>query len=223
MLRTSKQTSKQIFIALVALIVSQSALAKALVIQVVDKNGLTIPNAVISFPQIKATKQINMVTMDQVNKQFAPHVLMIQKNQLVDFPNSDHIRHHVYSFSQPNQFEIKLFSGSEAQPISFKNEGVVVLGCNIHDNMIGYIYVTDGELVVMTDKSGNALVELSDDLSIEATTNINIWHPLLSPIQTERVEMELPENIDNYNITLPFALEIEKPKTETDFGKKFGY
>jgi len=222
MLRINSQTNRQMFIAFVALIISQSPLAKALVVQVVDKNGTAVPNVVISFPRLKAKNQTNMATMDQVDKQFAPRVLTIQKNQMVDFPNSDNVRHHVYSFSQPKQFEIKLFSGSEAQPMLFKNAGVVVLGCNIHDDIIGYIYVSDGELTIMTDNMGKAWIDLPDDASSTEITEVNIWHPQLSAMQTQRITMQLPSNIKKHSITLPFGLDIEKPKIKTGYGKKFG-
>ncbi|WP_026843825.1 hypothetical protein [Brumicola pallidula] len=222
MLRRIRQTSRRMFIAFVALIISQSLFAKSLVVSIVDRNGTAVPNAVISFPQIKATTQANMAIMDQVNKQFAPRVLIIQKNQMVDFPNSDDIRHHVYSFSRPKQFEIKLFSDSEAQPVAFENPGIVALGCNIHDNKIGYIYVNDGELTAMTDNKGDAFVALPKNASTADTVEINIWHSQLSPLQTDRVIMQLPINIENQRITLSFSLDIETPEIETGFRKKFG-
>ena len=39
-------------------------------------------------------------TMDQVDSRFAPHILVVQTGTSVEFPNSDVIAHHVYSFSQ---------------------------------------------------------------------------------------------------------------------------
>jgi hypothetical protein len=37
--------------------------------------------------------------VDQLNKEFLPYVTPIRAGSLVQFPNRDHIRHHVYSFS----------------------------------------------------------------------------------------------------------------------------
>jgi plastocyanin len=81
--------------------------------------------------------------IDQVNKQFVPHVSVIQKGTLVDFPNSDNIRHEVYSFSQPRVFTTKLYSGRQAAPVEFDKPGAVALGCNIHDHMIAWVRVVD--------------------------------------------------------------------------------
>jgi hypothetical protein len=39
--------------------------------------------------------------VDQVNKQFVPQVTIVPTGTSVDFPNSDNIRHSLYSFSPP--------------------------------------------------------------------------------------------------------------------------
>jgi plastocyanin len=201
----------------------QNIFAKTIEIKVVDANNVAVPNAVITVPHIPTVKQSRMEIMDQVDKQFLPYVLVIQQGQSVDFPNSDNVRHHVYSFSQPNQFEIKLFSGSEAQPISFESSGVVVLGCNIHDSMIGYIYVNSGELTVMTDNKGLALIDLGETSTSNEPIEMSIWHPDLSPMQTKRLQIKVPSNKATHDIALPFSLEVETSEVENGFKKKFGY
>ena len=59
------------------------------------------------------------------------------------FPNSNNIRHQAHSFSTAKRFELHLYEGTSAVLLLFDKPGVVVLGCNIHDWMLGYIYVTD--------------------------------------------------------------------------------
>jgi plastocyanin len=209
-------------ITLVVLIFSKCSLATTIDLKIVDLKGTPVANAVISIPQLLESKQTNIEIMDQVDKQFSPYVLLVQKGQAVDFPNSDDIRHHVYSFSQPKQFEIKLFSGGEAQPVTFENEGVVVLGCNIHDSMIGYIYVNGGELTAMTDSQGIASLELGDTSSLAEVIQVTFWHPELSPIQTERVTLNLPSKTLSHSITLPFTLAAQAKDVTSGFKKKFG-
>ena len=77
--------------------------------------------------------------MNQINKQFAPHVLVVQKNTEVTFPNADNVFHHVYSFSPTKQFELKLYKEFTAEPLFFEQAGIVDIGCNIHDWMLGYM------------------------------------------------------------------------------------
>jgi hypothetical protein len=61
----------------------------------------------------------------------------------VSFPNRDDVRHHVYSFSAPKRLDLPLYVGTPANPVVFDAPGVVTIGCNIHDWMVGYIYVSE--------------------------------------------------------------------------------
>jgi plastocyanin len=67
-------------------------------------------------------------TIDQVNRVFVPRVTVIRTNTEVTFPNSDNIRHSIYSFSPPTTFTTKLYSGRQAPPVVFDRPGLVVLG-----------------------------------------------------------------------------------------------
>lgn len=82
-------------------------------------------------------------TMDQVASEFAPRVLVVTKGSRVRFPNSDRIRHQVYSFSPAKRFELPLYTGTPPNPVVFDSAGIVTVGCNIHDWMKGYIVVVD--------------------------------------------------------------------------------
>ncbi len=54
-----------------------------------------------------ASKNISII--NQINTQFLPHILVVQKDTQVDFPDSDSIKHHVYSFSKAKTFELQLY------------------------------------------------------------------------------------------------------------------
>jgi len=71
------------------------------------------------------------------------------------FPNSDQIQHQVYSFSAPKTFKLSLYAGHKYPPVIFDRPGLVTLGCNIHDGMIGYIYVTDSPFFGRSDDAGS--------------------------------------------------------------------
>jgi len=92
--------------------------------------------------------------MDQIDKQFVPHVLPIAVGTAVSFPNHDQIHHHVYSFSSAKTFEIPLYKGEQAAPVVFDQPGAVKLGCNIHDWMSGVILVVPTPYFASTDASG---------------------------------------------------------------------
>ncbi|TVZ40976.1 hypothetical protein P886_0312 [Alteromonadaceae bacterium 2753L.S.0a.02] len=146
--------------------------AQGMSLQVVDQSQTPLKNVVIELPDSTpdAAMPLPVAIIDQVNKQFLPEILVIQSGQEVSFPNSDNIRHHVYSFSPAKTFELKLYSGKPEKPILFEKPGVVVLGCNIHDSMVGYIYISSGKSVI-TDAEGRA------GLSVERLPDyLFLWH-----------------------------------------------
>ncbi len=140
---------------------------------VVDQNGAALANAVVSIPGATNTATAtDIAVMDQRAKQFAPYVLAINQGQKVEFPNSDNIRHHVYSFSSAKPFEIKLYKGVPGKPMLFNTPGLVVLGCNIHDKMVGYIYVSESPVFGVTASDGSLALDLKNRPS-----TIEVWHP----------------------------------------------
>lgn len=144
---------------------------------ITDQHSQPLENALIEIElkQKNARKQAdkNLYVMDQINKTFKPHILAIPQHALVNFPNSDDIRHHVYSFSKVKPFELKLYAGKPKSPISFDQLGVAVLGCNIHDSMVGYIYIHDNNLTYQSDSRG--IINL--DIPTDSIANVWAWHP----------------------------------------------
>jgi plastocyanin len=109
----------------------------------------------------------------QIDREFVPYVSVIQTGTAVAFPNRDPILHHVYSFSAAKTFEIKLYSGKSPTAIVFDKPGVITLGCNIHDWMLGFILVVATPYFAKTDASGNARLRELPAGSYE----LHAWHP----------------------------------------------
>jgi plastocyanin len=133
--------------------------AASLSITVTDKAGNAVPGIVavaVPMQPVDSKPSTNAApsVMDQRDLQFVPGILAIRTGTAVVFPNSDPISHQVYSFSPTKRFTLGLYRGQQHAPIAFDKPGVVVLGCNIHDNMLGYIYVTDSPYFGMTDDHG---------------------------------------------------------------------
>jgi plastocyanin len=154
-----------------------AASAADLHVTVKDHKGKAVADAVVLAVALDPRNALHahppQVAVDQVDKQFVPYVKAIYVGSTVRFPNSDNIRHQVYSFSPAKKFELPLYAGTDAPPIVFDKPGVVVLGCNIHDWMIGYVYVAETPFFAKTDPSGNA--SLADMPPGEYT--VRIWHP----------------------------------------------
>lgn len=129
---------------------------------------------VVAVPQdFQPTLKPTTLIVDQVDKEFIPYVQPVMVGSSVSFPNNDDIRHHVYSFSQAKMFELPLYSGTPAHPVVFDAPGVVALGCNIHDWMLGFIYVVETPHFGKTDASGHIRLE---NLPAGAYS-VRVWHP----------------------------------------------
>jgi plastocyanin len=140
-----------------------------------DESGATVGDAVVSLTAAGATAppaRGERAVMDQVDKQFTPQVLPVTAGTQVTFPNRDNIRHHVYSFSAPKKFELPLYIGTPATPIVFDTPGVVVLGCNIHDWMVGYVYVLATPHFAKTGADGTARLATPP-----GRYEARVWHP----------------------------------------------
>jgi len=134
------------------------ALAADISGRVQTTEGQPLEDAVVFLPELPAgvaedaTKRT--AVMDQVNKEFVPHVLPVAVGTEVRFPNHDQIHHHVYSFSRTKVFETPLYKGEEADPVVFDQEGAVKIGCNIHDWMSAVILVLPNGFFAKTGGDG---------------------------------------------------------------------
>lgn len=193
------------------LLLAAATVAETYTFRVLDPNMTPLPMAVVTVPDAITKAESHARVMDQVNIAFDPHVLVITQGDSVSFPNSDNMRHHVYSFSKPKPFEIKLYADRPEAPVDFNTPGIVVLGCNIHDTMLGYIYVSATPLVAMTDKNGVAQLELS-----ESPSTLNVWHERHSLVESTQMEVgagaleRMKKSSNHYDIILPTAVAAQK-------------
>ncbi|WP_334049841.1 methylamine utilization protein [Alteromonas gracilis] len=142
-----------------------------------DSDGTPVDNGVFLFePQFDVeahqTPQQEPAVMNQINKQFVPHVLVVKAGTEVTFPNADNLFHHVYSFSPTKQFELKLYKEFTAEPLRFEKAGIVDIGCNIHDWMLGYIVVSDSPYFGKTNEQGQTDIVLP-----VGEYRVSFWHP----------------------------------------------
>jgi plastocyanin len=187
-----------------------------------DGKGAVLEDAIITampldaknIPKQKSAKPI----VDQVGKEFLPHVLPIYVNSLVAFPNNDNIRHHVYSFSTAKKFELPLYSGTQAEPVLFDKTGVITLGCNIHDWMLGYIYVSATPYFVRSDKTGKGTISALP----EGEYTLKVWHPqMIATEESTSRKIVISSETGNEVWQLPLKRAFKLPRNAA--GRGFGY
>ena len=190
-------------------------------IHINDNNGQPLKSAVVEVikqDSVAAKPDPTPVIMDQVNKRFLPDLILITQGQSVSFPNSDNIRHHVYSFSAAKPFELKLYAGKPKSSVEFDQNGVVIVGCNIHDSMVGSIYVAKNSAMI-TDTDGTVTLDFDP-----AVDQVSVWHPhqVINPEERaifDLSEQNLADSNDGYSLTIKTAA----PPPRDTFGDSFGY
>uniref|UniRef100_UPI00387F9B82 methylamine utilization protein n=1 Tax=Pseudoalteromonas mariniglutinosa TaxID=206042 RepID=UPI00387F9B82 len=164
-----------------------SGLVTAAQVSVYDENNQPVTDAVVWFSTTQKTDlelPAKRYVMNQKNRAFVPHVLVVHKGSEVECPNLDSIMHHVYSFSATKQFELKLYRDTPQRPIQFTDTGVVELGCNIHDWMLGYVVVVDSLFFAKTDQHGVAEMTLP-----VGDYKLSIWHHRFADISRPETQL----------------------------------
>jgi plastocyanin len=192
---------------LLALFASGMASAAQLAVTVADREGKPVGDAVVSLlrqdgagPHAAAP---STHTIDQKDLTFIPYVEVFRPGDRVVFHNSDHTRHHVYSFSPAKTFEYVIAPEQAAPPLKLDRTGVIAVGCNIHDSMISYLYVTDASWFARTDASGRVQF---GDLPAGAY-DVRVWHPRLPPARPDLVQEGVVLGADERR-QVPFALTL---------------
>lgn len=156
--------------------IAAPACAGDLVVSVTTPDGKPLADTVVTLPAPpNAPKPAFAWKLEiaQKDKQFAPFVLVTPVGAEVAFPNLDKFRHHVYSFSKGNKFELELYGKEDKRSVTFKAAGTAALGCNIHDQMVAFVRVVDTPFAAKTDAAGMAEIKAAPD----GTTKLIVWHP----------------------------------------------
>lgn len=206
---------------LCALLRAGSAAAASLAINVQLADGRPFADAVVTVQpvgrKLPPPAPISAV-MDQMNRMFVPEVIVIPVGSKVSFPNSDTVSHQIYSFSAAKRFQLPLYRGKPYPPVLFDRPGVVILGCNIHDWMIGYIDVTDAPFYGVTDAQGSWSVELPS-----GRYEITVWHPRMRE-QTPSLVRDLSvEATDRATLTLRLTKPLRPAPMEGQAPMSDGY
>jgi plastocyanin len=160
-------------VALPLAILASAAHAAPVTVQVADAQGQPIAGAVVfleSPAAARAVKPLERAEVVQTQRKFVPAVSVVTLGTAVQFPNLDSVRHHVYSLSPTKRFELKLYIGKPESPVVFDKAGVAVLGCNIHDQMVGWVVIVETPYYARTGDDGRAVIDAA------GSYRLRTWH-----------------------------------------------
>ncbi len=153
------------------------AVGVTVTINVKTTDGASPKDAIVVLEPLdfKPPPSHDTAVIDQMDKQFVPQVTVVRTGTAVNFPNSDQIKHDVYSDYPPKRFELKLYAGVPARPIVFDTPGLEALGCNVHDKMKAFVGIVDSPYfakVRQIARSGSVTINVP-----AGHYTVHVWHP----------------------------------------------
>jgi len=197
--------SRTVLLALALAGVASPLAALPLSVRVVDSSGRPVRDAVVTLTPasgMHGPRAGVRFVVSQKDLQFHPFLTIVPVGADVSFSNLDPTKHHVYSFSTAKRFELKLFAKDQSRTVHFDRPGVVALGCNIHDGMSAFIYVTDSAWTGRTNAQG--LVAFAD--APNGPGRVIVWHPYLrTPAGT------MQQGVSPGQRTASFSIRLRAP------------
>lgn len=139
--------------------------------------------------------------MDQQNLVYVPHVLPLLAGTSVDFPNSDSVRHNVFSPPGSSKvFNLGTYDVGVIKTVVFDTPGETPLLCNVHAEMSAYVVALQNPYYAITDRTGAFTINDVPPGKYTVTT----WHEKLKP-ESKDVEVK-----DGAKATVDFELKKKR-------------
>ncbi len=167
-----------------------SASAGNVQIQVLDRDGKPVPDAVVVLYPAAGGAGPSLLqaspTIEQERMRFVPALTVVAPGTTIRFTNQDRWDHHVRgnaagpvpTGAAANEgFELRLAGKQDGQPAqsadaALRSPGVFLLGCHLHGSMRGHVFVTDSAWTLKTDTDG-----LARFASVpEGAAQLRVWH-----------------------------------------------
>ena len=111
--------------------------------------------AVVFLEGSVKARPLSQAVVDQRDKMFLPHVMVVTQGTTVKFPNDDTVLHNVFAYYNAKKFDLGVYPRGASKHVTFGKQGVVALLCNVHSDMSAYIYVVDTPYYAVSDSQGN--------------------------------------------------------------------
>ncbi len=94
----------------------------------------------------------------QRNKEFKPHLLVVQTGSNVEFPNTDPFFHNVFSLFNGKRFDLGLYESGTSRSVKFDREGVSYIFCNIHPQMGAVVLALNTPFYAISHGTGEVVI-----------------------------------------------------------------
>lgn len=136
--------------------------ASGVVVWLIPSKGVPKPESVVQ-PRGR---------LEQRDKRFVPHIMVIQVGTEIDFPNNDPFFHNVFSLFDGKTFDLGLYANGESRPVRFNRPGISYLYCNIHPQMSAVIVTVETPYFTISAPDGYFSIQNVPTGSYE----LRLWH-----------------------------------------------
>ncbi len=158
----------------------------------VGNGGTPLPRAAVYLEPLDQEIPIQPMggEIDQSHLRFRPSVLVVTPGTPVRFLNSDPLMHNVFGpgIRGGDVFDLGTYPMGALATWTFQKEGVHVVLCHIHPEMVAYVVVTRAPFGTVTGSDGTFTLEAVPP----GRYRLSIWHPRRSR-DTMTIEVTVPE------------------------------
>jgi len=97
-------------------------------------------------------------TLEQKNRMFMPHLLMVPVGSVVSFPNRDPFYHNVFSLFNGKRFDLGLYESGKSKDVVFSREGASYIFCDIHPQMSAVVLSVASQHYAIADRNENVRI-----------------------------------------------------------------
>jgi len=125
----------------------------------VTRNGRALANVAVSVVPVDTAVpgSVDTVEIDQRELRFVPNIVAVGVGGSVMFRNSDPYLHNVYSPTGA-QFTLGTYARGDTRLHRFETPGRYVVLCNVHPEMVAYVFVVSSPYHAITDSDGRFTV-----------------------------------------------------------------
>lgn len=165
---------------------------------------------------LKLPKTDKKLVISQANKSFTPYISVTQVGSSLLFSNQDDITHHIYSASGQNKFAFTIRPGQEVEQAAVEQQNEIVMGCNVHDWMSGYLLVLNTPYFAKTSENGSAQLSIET----EGEYQITVWHPQMTEVGHRLIKTVNLKGDTQVSLVLSKKMD-EIPEQKNDDGFDF--
>src|SRR5258708_9602691 len=165
---------------------------------------VTAPGVVRSADYLETQKP----RLNQRNKSFEPHVLVVPVGSVVAFPNHDPFFHNVFSLFEGKRFDLGLYEAGGTRDVHFDKPGISYIFCNIHPEMSAVVIALDTPYYGISDSRGQVVIA---GVPIGKYV-LRVWHESALPETLKAMTREVTISATSSTLCVLRIAESDLPK-----------